>query len=190
MTDHTGSEGVREAVGVFFDVKSLREAIGDLRASGFDRTELGLLASEDTVSRRLGDLYDQVNQFSEEPHAPRIAFVEKESSEDVMHGGVGALSFAAITAAGGAVVATAGVLGGGILAAAAGFAAIGAISAVLGALINENDAEHLEDQINEGHVLLFVRTSEPAKEKTATDILSRHSGYDVRIYEVPGSAAD
>jgi len=188
MADKTKSETVREAVGVFFDARHMREAIKDLLSSGFDRTELGLLTDENTVKQSLGDLYTQINQFSDDPDAPRTAFVEKESSADLMHGSLGALSFAAVTVAGGAIVATAGVLAGGVMAAVAGAAAVGAISAVLGALIGENDAEHLEEQINEGHMLLFVRTHSAAEEKHAVDVLSRHSGYDVRVYTVPVAA--
>jgi len=190
MVGDAKSGAVREAVGVFFDANKMREAIDDLLSSGFDRAELGLLAGEFTVKQSLGDLYTQINELSDDPEAPRTAFVAKESSKDFMHGGLGALSFAGTAAAGGAIVATAGVLGGAIAAATAGVAAVAAISAILGALIGESDAEHLQEQIDEGHLLLFVRTLDPAREKLATDILSKHSGYDVRIYSVPDSGSE
>ena len=190
MEKDTNPPVVREAVGIFFDAKTLREAINDLLSAGFDHAAVGLLAGEFTVRQSLGDLYTQANEFSNSPNAPRMAFVAKTSSEDLLHGGLGVLSFAAVSAAGAAVVATAGVLGGGIMAAAAGVAALGAVGRILGALIGENDAEHLEEQVDEGHLLLFVRTGGPAQEKLASDILSKHSGYDVRIYTVPEASAD
>jgi hypothetical protein len=190
MANDTNPLVVREAVGIFVGAKALREAINDLLSSGFDRAAVGLLAGEFTVRQSLGDLYTQTNELSDTLNAPRMAFVAKESSEDLLHGGLGALSFAAVTAAGAAVVATAGVLGGGIAVAAAGVAALGAVGAVLGKLIGENDAEHLEEQVEEGHLLLFVRTDGPAQEKLATEILSKHSGFDVRIYTVPATNAE
>lgn len=89
------------------------------------------------------------------------------------------------TTAAGAAVATAGVLGGALVVAATGTAAFAAIGAVLAAIIHESDADYLEEQVDEGHLLLFVRTKDSEHEAKAVDILSKHCGFDARVYSVP-----
>lgn len=189
MARHKNEESVREAVGIYFGAETLREAIDDLQSSGFDPKEIGLLAGEFTVRQSLGHLYDKVNEFSEDPNAPRTAFVAKESMGDTVHGLLGGLSFVAAATAGGAVVATAGVFGGAVVAAAAGAAVVGAIGALLGKILSQSDAEYLEEQIDDGNLLLFVRTCDAAREKLAVEILSKHGAYDVRIYSAPAVSA-
>jgi hypothetical protein len=185
MTNRDNVSPIREAVGVFFDATHLKEAIADLSASGFARDTLGLLAGEYTVQQSLGDLYTRTNEFHDSPNAPATAFVKKESVGDTMHALAGGLFFAGGTAAMGALVASAAVLGGTLLAAVTGVAAVGSAGALLGALIHQSDAEYLEQQVDEGHLLLFVRVHDPAEERRALDILSKHAGYDARIHEVP-----
>jgi len=184
MAGDKGSRTVREAVGVFADTKLLQDAVDDLKSSGFDQAEIGLLAGEFAVKQRLGELASTTNESSGVPNAPHTDFVAKESIGDAVHGLFGGLKFMGAAAAGGAVVATAGILGGAIATAAAGVAAVGTVGAVLAALIGEDDAENLERQIDSGHLLLFVRTRDPTREKLATGILSKHSAIDVRLLSV------
>lgn len=177
---------VREAVGIFFDARHLHDAIDELEASGFGHHEIGLLAGEHTVRQALGHVYEQANEAAETPDGPRMAFVRKESLGDGFRTWAGGLVFVGATATGGAAVASAGVLGGALTAATAGAAAVGAVSAaVLGLIIRKSDAEHLEEQVDEGHLLLFVRTRTAGHEQKAVEILSKHCGSDVRVHEVP-----
>lgn len=177
-------ESIREAVGVFFSADHLEAAIDDLLSSGFTHKDLGLLAGEHTVRQALGHLYTEANQSAGDPEAPRIAFVRKGSMGDALHAWLGSLFFAGVTTAAGAAVVSAAVLGGALLAATAGAAAIGGIGAALALVIHQGDAEYLEQQVDEGHLLLFVRTHDAAEEKLAVEILSRHSAYDPRIHSV------
>src|SRR5690606_18369785 len=105
---------------------------------------------------------------------PRMAFVRKKSIGDTVHAWAGALFFAGATTGAGAVVVSAGVLGGALLAAVSGAAAVGAVGAALALVIHQSDAEYLEQQVDEGHLLLFVRTHGEDEERRALDILSRH----------------
>jgi hypothetical protein len=61
-------------------------------------------------------------------------------------------------------------------------------STVLGRIIHQSDAEYLEEQVDEGHLLLFVRTRESAQEQRAMEILAKHCGADVRIHSVPDAS--
>lgn len=176
---------IREAVGAFVNAGNVHDAIAELESSGFRSDEVGLLAGEYTVREDLGDFYTQVNKLSDSPDAPNTAFVRKESMGDALHAYLGALFFAGSTGAAGAAVASAAVLGGGLLAAVTGVAAIGAVGAVLAMIIHESDAEELEQQVDEGHLLLFVRARDQARERLAVEILQRHGPIDVRIVSAP-----
>jgi hypothetical protein len=185
-----GPAVIREAVGAFVDTDKIRDAIAELESSEFRPEEVGLLAGEYTVRKDLGDFYTQINQFSDSADAPNTAFVKKESMGDALHAYLGGLFFAGSTGAAGAAVASAAVLGGGLAAAVTGVAAIGAIGAVLALIIHESDAEELEQQVDEGHLLLFVRARDPAHEKRAVEILQRHTPIEVKVVSAPAAGAE
>jgi hypothetical protein len=52
-------------------------------------------------------------------------------------------------------------------------------------MIKQSDAEELQQRIDEGHILLFVRLPHSAREAQAKDILSRYSSTEVKVHEVP-----
>jgi hypothetical protein len=179
-----GAAGVRETVGIFFDVDHLKAAIDELVDEGFSRSEIGLLAGEHTVQRALGDFYVRTNEFASSAKAPCTAFVGNESVDDTLHALLGGLFFYGVTTAAGAAVASAAVLGGAALAAVSGVAAVGAAGAAMGLIIHKSDANYLEEQVDEGHLLLFVRTNDVEREQEAIAILSRHGAYDAKVYSV------
>lgn len=177
---------VREVIGVFFGEKSLKAAIKDLRSSGFKHDQLGLLASEYAVQKALGDVYVRTNLHQDEGQAPVTAFVRKQSVGDTFRALEGSLFFAGTTAAMGAVVATSAIFGGALLPAVSGAAAVAVVGSLIGGLIHQSDAEYLEEQVDEGHLLLFVRADDGESEKLAIEIINRHAGYDARVHEVIG----
>lgn len=183
---------MREAVGVFLDAGHLRKALEELLASGFERDELGVLASEHAVQQKLGNIYTRVNAFDTASHARDTAFVENESVEDTLHALTGGLYFVGGTAAAGAVgalVASSAVLGGPLVVAITAAVAVGAVGALVKGIINQSDADYLREQIDQGHVLLFVRRlCDTAREKQAREILSRHAALGVKTFDVPANA--
>lgn len=185
MKTNASQPGIREAVGVFFDAEHLSNAIDELLSSGFEHKHLGLLAGEHTVRQALGHLYEEANESSGDVDAPNVAFVRKKSMGDALHAWLGSLFFTGATTAAGAAVVSAAVLGGALASAATGVVAIGAVGAALALVIHESDAEYLEQQVDEGHVLLFVRLIDAEHEKLATEILARHSHFDVKVCDVP-----
>jgi outer membrane lipoprotein SlyB len=189
-TRNNDKQPVREVVGIFFDVKHLEATIKDLRASGFEHDQLGLLASEFAVEKSLGELYTRTNKHHDVSHAPATAFVKNNSVGDTFRALEGGLFFTGTTVAMGAAVATGAIFGGALLAAVAGAVGVGAIGALISGIIHQSDAEYLEEQIDEGHLLLFVRVNDPAQEKLAVAILTRHSGYDARVHEVPAELVE
>lgn len=178
---------VREAIGVFVGADQVHAAIDDLLSAGFHQEAFGLLAGQYTVRQSLGEFYEQTNRFSDSAEAPNTAFVARESVGDTVHAYIGSLFFAGTTTAAGAVVASAAVLGGGLLAAVAGAAAIGAVGAAMSLIINQSAAEELEQQVEEGHLLLFVRVADAGQEEKAVEILRAHTPIEVRVLDVPAS---
>jgi hypothetical protein len=184
MKMHKHEPTVREAVGIFHNADSLRGAIQDLLDSGFKYDEIGLLASEQVVERSLGDLYVRVNESADSPDAPATAFVRRESLGEATRTHSGGLVFVGASGAAGAVVASAALLGGALLPAVGAVVGVGLVGAFVASFIHQSDAEYLQQQIDEGQLLLFVRV-DPDREYEAMNILKRQSGLDVKIYEIP-----
>ena len=184
---HTDSDkpAIREAVGAFANAEQVHAAVTDLVAAGFGEGELGLLTSEDTVRRELSESYIHRGEAGDIPDGPNTLFVARNSVGDTIHAMVGGLGFAGTTVAGGVAVASGAVLGGGLIAAAAGVAAVAAMGTALALIVRESDAEELEQQVDEGHLLLFVRTRDADHEQLAVDILGRHSPIEARVVSAP-----
>lgn len=188
MATTENEPAIREAVGVFFNPDHLRDALTDLLAQGFGSDELGLLASEQVVARSLGELYARTNENPHSPRAPAIAFVGRESTGNATNTLGGSLFFVGTSGVAGAVVASSAVLGGALLAAIGGVVGVGIVGALATMMIHQSDAEYLQQQVDEGHMLLFVRMADSSREQQAMNILTRHSGVDVKMYVVPASS--
>lgn len=173
---------VREVVGVFSDAASLQEAIDELMSSGFDRAEVSLLGSEAAVDEKLGRKYKKVSELEDDENAPRTHYVSLESIGAAEGAVVGTLIYvgaaAAITAVFASGGAVASAIAGGTLAGGAG----GLVGTALASLIGERHAEHLQEQLRHGGLLLWVRTWDIDREKKAIDILRRHAGGDVHAH--------
>jgi hypothetical protein len=182
-SDRAGT--VQEAIGVFFDIDHLKLAIEELESAGFDNSEIGLLASEKAVEEALRDVYTRSEDFSENPNAPCVAFVADKPGDDTFHALIGGLFFYGATTAAGAAVASAAILGGAVVAAASGVAAIGLAGTVMGLIIHQSDADFLDEQVDEGHILLFVRTRNAERAAKAVDVLAKNCAFQPKVYSVP-----
>ena len=177
---------VREAVAVFDDVSELDAAVEELRAAGFGRGEISLLATEEAVQKKLGHRYERVEELEDEPEAPRVSYKTPAAlgeSEDVL---IGSLTYLPAVVAAGTVVASAGI----VAAAVTGTALAGAlIGTVLARWLDKQHAEHLQEQLEHGGLLLWVRTPDQSAERRALEILTRHSAHDVHIHQLPAKHA-
>jgi hypothetical protein len=173
---------VSEAVAVFHDVSDLDAAVQELRAAGFAKDDISLLASEEAVARKLGHRYERVEELEDDPEAPRVAYRTRTSlgeSEDRL---IGSLTYLPAVVAAGTVVASAGV----VAAAVTGTAIAGAlIGTVLAHWLDKNHAEHLQEQLDHGGLLLWVRTPDKDAQRRALEVLTRHSAHDVHIHQLP-----
>jgi len=176
---------VREAVAVMEDVAALELAVEALEAAGFAAGDISLLAGHDTVESKLGRMYRKVEEAEDDPAAPRAAFVSTRTiakREDMV---VGSMTTLPTLVAAGTVVATAGV----VAAAITGTAIAGAmIGTVLARWMDKRHADWLEEQLERGGILLWVRTRDEAAELKALEILGEHAAHDIHIHEIPVAA--
>ena len=189
MSTSRSQETLTEAVGVFDDADSLQGAIDELQSSGLDRAELSLLASEHAVEDKLGHMYEKVTELEDDPSVPRAAYVSIEAIGDAQGGLIGGLMYVGALAAAGAVVASGGTLAGVIAATAMMGGAGGLVGSVLAKLVGEHHAQRLQEQIDHGGLLLWVRTRDKEHEQRAVKILSNHSAHDVHVHALPETDA-
>lgn len=181
---------VREAVGIFDRADDLQSAIDELLTSGFHRSEVSLLASEQAVDQKLGHQYKKVAALADDPTVLRTAYVSPEAIGGAQGGLIGALMYVGAAVAGGAIVVSGGTLLAAISAAAMTGGLGGFIGAILAKWVGDHQAEYLQDQIDRGGLLLWVRTQDVEDEKRAVEILSKHSGTEVHIHALPIADVD
>jgi hypothetical protein len=179
---------VREAVGVFASPEMLQRAIDELMSSGFDRADLSLLAAEKTIEEKLGHKYQKVTELEDDATVPRRSYVSTESVGDAEGGLIGGLMYVGATAAAGAIVATGGTLAAAIAGAALAGGAGGLIGSLLAKWVGDHHAHDLQEQLDHGGLLLWVRTWNADDEKRAVEILARYSGRDVHTHTLPAAA--
>lgn len=188
MPDNQEPSMVREAVGVFNRPEDLQDAIDELLSSGFHRAELSLLASEHAVEEKLGHQYTKVSELADNSHVPRAAYVSTEAVGDAKGAVIGALVYVGATAAAGAIIVSGGTIAVSIAAMALAVGAGGLIGTILAKWIGDNHAQYLQEQLDHGGLLLWVRTWDSDKEKNALEILQKHSGRDVHLHALPAAA--
>lgn len=188
MSPTQPQESRTEAVGVFDDAASLQAAIDELLSAGFNQAEISLLASEHAVEEKLGHAYEKVKELEDDSSTPRAAYVSTESRGDAEGGLIGGLLYVGALAAAGAVVATGGTLAAAIAAAAVAGGTGGLIGSVLAKLVGDHHGRYLQEQLDHGGLLLWVRTRDQEHERRATDILSKHSAHDVHTHALPAAS--
>jgi hypothetical protein len=180
------SQTVREAVAVFENSENLQGAIDELLSAGFHRAELSLLASEHVVEEKLGHRYEKIKALADDPAVPRSAYVSTEAIGDAEGGIIGGLVYVGAMAGAGVIVASGGALAAAIAAATLAGGTGGLIGSILAKWIGDRHAHHLQEQMDHGGLLLWVRTRHAEDEKRAMEILRKHSGRDVHIHTLPG----
>ena len=179
---------IREAVGLFHGNEDLQSAIDELLSSGFHRSELGLLASETAVREKLGNHFKSIRTLADDPAVPRSAYVSPEAIGDAQGGLIGALVYVGAAVAAGAVVASGGTLAVILTAVVVAGGTGGLVGSVLAKWLGDHHANYLQDQIDRGGLLLWVRTRNAMAERRAVEILKRHSGTDVHVHALPAKS--
>jgi hypothetical protein len=175
---------IREAVAAFTDADALEAAVSDLQGNGFNRADISFLA-RDGFEGHLKKDYGDMRRAEDDPTAPRDPVIDEtdirqrrtlEVSTATVIAGFAAAGFTVMT--GGATLLAAG-------AAAAAMAGVGGGAALVGKAYGEGHQTFLQEQLDRGGILLWVRTPDAAAEARAKQILERHAGHDVHMHEVP-----
>lgn len=176
---------VREAVGVFDTAETLQEAIDDLQVSGFDHADISLMAGEQAVEEKLGHLYRKASDVADNADVPRRAYVSPEAIGEAQGALVGGLGYIGAIGAAGLIFASGGTMAAAIAAAALAAGGGGLVGVLLAKLVGERHARYLQEQLDRGGILLWVRTRDETREKRAVEILTKHSGRDVHVHGAP-----
>ena len=176
---------IREAVGLFHDEGSLEAAADALMAAGFDRADLSLLAASETVERRLGHLYRKVSELEDDPAVAHLAFIDSDSRTEAQGVLVGGLAYVGAVAAAGVVVASGGAIAALLMGTALAGAGGGLIGAGLARFVGRRHAQYLQQHLDRGGLLLWVRTADPDEERLACDLLTDNGAEDVHVHTLP-----
>jgi hypothetical protein len=155
---------IREAVGSFPDREHFRNAVAALLAAGFERADLSVLASHDSLA------------VAEDVDSPK-EILRTGLSDEIKY-------IAPLTVAGIIVLS-----GGPIAAVIAALVGAGLGGAALKAFFDDYTApRHSEDfaaALQAGAALLWVRCGDPDRELTATRILENAGGRHVHVHGRP-----
>lgn len=186
MAEATGRAAmVREAVAVVEDVGSLEGAVRELREAGFAEADISLLAGRDAVEQKLGRMYRRVEELEDDPEAPRAAFVSMERLDERESAVISSATVLPTLLAAGTVVASAGAVAAAVIGTA--LAGVG-IGTAFAHFMDRRHADRLQEQLDRGGILLWVRTPDEEAERKAIGILTRHATHDVHVHEIPAPA--
>jgi hypothetical protein len=188
MPPAQNTDAIREAVAYFETADALQETIDELMSSGFDRAELSLLAAEHAVEEKLGHKFTKVAELEDDPKVARCCYVSTESIGDAEGALIGGPLYVAASAAVGVIVASGGTMVAAIIGAALTGGAGGLIGSVLAKLVGDRHAHRLQEQLEHGGLLLWVRSRDAVHEQRAIEILKKHSGRDVHVHAISASA--
>ena len=174
-----------EAVAIFEDAASLQAAVDAVLGADFDHADLTLLAGQHAVELKLGHVYAKTPV--DDPSEVRSSYVPAESVGNAKGGLIGGLVYVGAMVAGGAIFASGGTLGVALAAAAAAGGAGGVVGSILAKWLGDKYARDLQDQIDAGGLVLWVRAKDPEHARRAQALLARHSPHDVQVHKIEAS---
>lgn len=173
---------VREAAGIFADAKSFEAALDELTSSGFDHADISLLASQAAVEAKLGHQYERTSDIIDQEGVPRISLVPKSAVGNAQGTLIGGLVYIGALAAAGPIIVAGGSIAAAIGAAIAAGGAGGVVGGFLGKLIGDKHSSVMEEQLEHGGLIIWVRLRDPEHEEKAVSILRKHAAKDVDVH--------
>jgi len=166
---HPAERHTIEVVGWFTDRATFKAAVKDLLAQGFERADLSVLDTHESLSAA---------------ESPREVF------QEAMSGLVREVHYIGPIAAAGFVAVATGPVGS-LLSGALGAGLTGyAIADVLREIRATPRTEEFARAAENGAILLWVRAEDPATQEKAVDILQRHGAIDVHTHERPKAESE
>lgn len=172
----------REAVGLFSSVENLQAAIRTLEGSAFPRHDISVMGTRKEIENVFGDSSINSRYAMDNKDVPRQAPSRPEEQTIGTSALIGGTAYvgAMAMAIGAGAVAVPAIIGAAAIGAVGG----GTIGAVLAKILGDRYDEKMEDQINNGGILLWVRTPDAQRERLAMTILRQHHASNVHIHEI------
>lgn len=172
----------REAVGLFPNMATMQDAIRELEGSAFQRDSISVLGSRHEIERVFGTDVINTVEAKDNPLSPRQAPSRPEEESIGAGALIGSVAYlAAISAAlmtmplSLPITLAAVALGGG----GGAFIGMGLVS-MLGHRMDENVLR----QIDQGGLILWVRTPDAEHEEIALDIMRKHGAHHIQIHDM------
>lgn len=153
----------REVVGTFSDREHFQAAIDRLIAAGFDRTDLSVLSSHESIEVAVGH--------------------DRKSWKDSLITLVGELKYEGPLVAAGLIALAAGPVGAtiaGLIAAGVGGVAVKELLDEVAAL---PDSQEFANALAEGHVIMWVAVKDDAQQQRAVQILRDTTAQNVHVFD-------
>jgi hypothetical protein len=172
MDDTLPAELTSELVAQFHDAESFAAAVDGLLEAGFDRTDLSMLGTHDSLEV-----------------AGELAGYERDPAGSMRAGLAGQTSLLGSIALAGVLLLTAGPIGAAGAAIAAAAAGAIALRPFLGQLTEAAHADGLAAAIEAGHILLWVRTRNEDEVARAEAVLTEAGGVELTRLARPAREA-
>lgn len=177
-----GQTPIREAVALFMDTASLQAAIRDLEGTEFPRQDISVMGSEADLMKVFGAKTVPPEFAMDNSDTPRNAPSRPEEQTigmAAMVGGTAYLGAMGLALTAGAVAFPA-IVGAAIIGGIGG----GAIGAILTKVLGDKYKHHIEEQVQKGGLLLWVRTPDDERERLALQILQSHGGQHAHAHSI------
>ncbi len=140
------------------------------------------VAREADAVSKLGQKYRKSSEIEDDPSVPRAAYVSTEAIGDSQGAVIGTLIYVGAGLLVGPVAASGGTLAASAAAAVLGGGAGGLAGTWLAQLLGDQRAQYIQEQLDHGGLLLWVRTWDAEQESLAVEIIKRHAGRDVHVH--------
>lgn len=182
--DTIHSYEVREIIARFDCAETFETAIETLVDHGIRRDAIHMIASYDSVRKKLGHLYRTKSDIQEDQSLPQPIFTDREDVASEKALAVGVPTYSGGIGTGLAVVASGGTLAFAALVAAAGAAVGAGIGGLLEHVIGTHHARELEDHLRMGALLLTIEVETTARESQVIDLLKQAGRHDVHAHSL------
>lgn len=177
-----------EVVALFQAEADFGHALSVLIEEGVAAERINLLASCDTVEKKLGSRYTRIADLADRADAPRVAYMPAGENDQCQHTVIGALTF--VAAAFGLMLASSGGLAAMIVAATAAGGTVASVGEVLKWLVGQDHSRLHEEQLARGGLLLWVRADTAEEANSVKAVLEREGGEDVHCHSIERTNAN
>ena len=177
-----GDAQTRECVGLFLSPEDLQEAIRELEGTAFPRQDISVMGSRSDLMEVFGSKTIDPHMAMDNADTPRQAPARPEEKTIGVSAMIGVPAYVGAMAAAlsAGAVAFPAVVGAAVIGGLGG----GVMGAILAKLFGDRDIRHYEEQIDRGGLLLWVRTPDRDREKTAVRIMRKFHALEVHVHDI------